>query len=258
MRVLIRRHLALLPCALALFAAPAAPAAPAAAPAPRFGLEVEAGPAWQSRNDVQVPNEAPATRFSLVDAVGRGPWPAARVYLECRLDGRRSLRALYAPLTIEEDGALAAPVTFAGQALAAGPARATYRFDSYRLSYRQRFHEGARWTWWWGFTAKVRDARVALAQDGRQAIKDNTGFVPLLHLAGEWRPAPGWSLALDADALAGGPGRAEDVSLKLGRDVSGRVRLAAGYRLVEGGADVDEAYAFAWLHYLVASARVAF
>lgn len=228
------------------------------AAAPRFGLEVEAGPVWQTRNDVQIPAAAPATRFSLVDAVGRGPWPAARVYLEWRFDDRRSLRALYAPLTITEDGALDAPVVFAGQSLAAGPVHATYRFDSYRLSYRQRFHADERWTWWWGFTAKIRDARVALERDGQRAVKDNTGFVPLLHVAGDWQPAPGWHVSLDADALAGGPGRAEDVAVKLGRDLSDRVRLAAGYRLVEGGADVDEAYAFAWLHYLVASARVAF
>lgn len=232
-------------------------ARPAAA-APRFGLEVEAGPVWQTRNDVQIPAAAPATRFSLVDAVGRGPWSAARVYLEYRLDDRRSFRALYAPLTIEEDGALAAPVVFAGESLAAGPVHATYRFDSYRLSYRQRFHEGDRWTWWWGFTAKIRDARVALERDGQRAVKDNTGFVPLAHLAGDWQMSPGWHLTLDADALAGGPGRAEDVALKVGRDLSDRARLSVGYRLVEGGADVDEAYAFAWLHYLVASARIAF
>lgn len=255
MRAPVRPGFGIGVCALALVAAAAATAWAAA---PRLTLEVEAGPVWQTRNDVQIPNDAPATRFSLVDAVGRGPWPAARAYLEWRLDDRRSLRALYAPLTIEEDGVLAAPVVFAGESLAAGPARATYRFDSYRLSYRQRFHEGDRWTWWWGFTAKIRDARVALERDGQTAIKDNTGFVPLLHLAGDWRPASGWHLSLDADALAGGPGRAEDVALKLGYDVSARVRLAAGYRLVEGGADVDEAYAFAWLHYLVASARVAF
>ncbi len=236
----------------------AAASAPASASAPRLALEVEAGPVWQTRNDVQIPAASPATRFSLVDAVGRGPWTAARVYLEWRFDERRSLRALYAPLTIAEDGELATPVVFAGESLAAGPVRATYRFDSYRLSYRQRFHEGDRWTWWWGFTAKIRDARVALERDGQLAAKDNTGFVPLAHLAGDWRLAPGWHLTLDADALAGGPGRAEDVALKLGRDFSDRARLSVGYRLVEGGADVDEAYAFAWLHYLVASARVAF
>jgi hypothetical protein len=55
------------------------------------------------------------------------------------------------------------------------------------------------------------------------------------------------------DALAGGPGRAVDASVKLYADVGDRWSVAAGYRTVEGGADVDEVYNFAWLHYAVAS-----
>jgi hypothetical protein len=47
--------------------------------APRFVLELEAGPVWQSRNDVQVPNTAEGTRFSLADLAGNGPWPAIRL-----------------------------------------------------------------------------------------------------------------------------------------------------------------------------------
>ena len=63
---------------------------------------------------------------------------------------------------------------------------------------------------------------------------------------------------LDVDAIAGGPGRAEDASLKLARDVGERVQAAVGYRLVEGAADVDAVYTFAWLHYAVGAVRVAF
>ena len=83
--------------------------------------------------------------------------------------------------------------------------------------------------------------------------KDNVGFVPLLHLAGEWRAAPRWRLSLDADALAGGPGRAIDAALKVGYDLRDNLTLQAGYRILEGGADVEETYNFAWLHYAVAS-----
>lgn len=236
-----------------------APPATAAQPAPpRWALELEAGPAWQTTNDVRIPNDESATRFSLVDAVGKGPWTAARAYLTWRLDENDELRALYAPLTIEESAQLAGDVSFAGGAFAAGPAQATYKFNSYRVTYRHRFHEGARWTWWWGGTAKIRDARIALAQDDAVAAKNDVGFVPLLHVSGQWRPAEGWSLLLDVDAIAGGPGRAEDASLKLARDVGERVQAAVGYRLVEGGADVDAVYTFAWLHYAVASLRVGF
>jgi hypothetical protein len=55
------------------------------------------------------------------------------------------------------------------------------------------------------------------------------------------------------DALAGGPGRAEDLSLRLGYDIDERWGLAFGYRTVEGGADVDDVYNFAWFNYAVVS-----
>ena len=36
----------------------------------RFRLEVEAAAGWQARNDVQIPNDASGTRFSIADTVG--------------------------------------------------------------------------------------------------------------------------------------------------------------------------------------------
>lgn len=244
--------------ALLLTAALAA-AATAQADEARFRVELEGGTVWQTVNDVQVPNDGTGTRFSLVDALGKGPWAAGRGYLTWNINERHGLRALVAPLTITDDAVLGGPVEFAGAGFAAGaPTEATYKFNSWRLSYRYRFHAGARWTWWVGFTAKVRDAKIRLEQAGVAAEKTDVGFVPLLHVAGTWRLAPHWALELDVDALAGGPGRAEDAALKLRRHLGERWSLAAGYRLVEGGADVDSVYAFAWLHYAVGSVAVAF
>lgn len=220
---------------------------------PRWSVQIEGGAVWQTRNDVQIPNDATATRFSLSELLGTGPWPAGRVYVTWRAGERHALRALFAPLSITGTGVPDGAIAFAGRTYAPGtPVEATYQFNSYRLSYRYRLHEGDRWTWWTGFTAKVRDAKIELRQGATTSGKDDVGFVPLLHLAGAWRFAPGWRVALDADALAGGPGRAEDVSLTLARDVGTTLTLYGGYRTVEGGADVDEVYAFAWLHYAVA------
>jgi hypothetical protein len=223
-----------------------------AAETPRFTVRIEGGPAWQSLNDVQIPNDAAGTRFSLSDLAGSGPWPAARVYLTWRTGERHALRALGAPFSITETGIPGQPIEFAGAAYASGaPVKATYQFNSYRLSYLYRLYESERWTWWTGFTAKVRDAKIELSQGATTSRKTDLGFVPLLHIAGDWRFAPSWRLGLDADALAGGPGRAEDVALTLGRDFGDAWTLTAGYRTVEGGADVDEVYTFAWLHYAV-------
>ena len=226
---------------------------------PRFLLELEGGPVWQTVNDVQIPNDETGTRFSLVDVIGKGPWPAFRFYATWNINPKHGLRVLLAPLSVTETSTLTDPVNFAGSSFATGvPTEATYQFNSWRLSYRYRFHHGNKWTWWIGFTAKVRDAKIALSQPDVAAEKTDVGFVPLLHLAADWRLSNKWSLNLDADALAGGPGRAEDVALKVRYHFNPKWSLAGGYRTVEGGADVDEVYNFAWLHYAVASVGLAF
>lgn len=225
-------------------------------PTPRLDIEVEAGPVWQSRNAAQIPNDESGTRFSLVPVVGNGPWAAGRAYVTWNLNERHALRLLLAPLSIRESGALVRAVRFAGASYDVGaPVQAEYTFNSYRLTYRYRVRDAVRTTAWVGFTAKVRDATIALEQGATASRKHDVGFVPLLHGAGEWRMTPRWLATMDADALAGGPGRAEDVAVKVGYRATSRLSLHAGYRMVEGGADVPEAYSFAWLHYAVAAVR---
>jgi len=246
------RHLAI-PLAVLVGLGSTGDRAAAQAP-PSWIIELEGGPVWQSYNDVQIPNDGSATRFSLRDLAGAGPWATGRLYVTWNPSERHGVRFMAAPLSISATGVPTEPLSFAGGDYVAGePTEATYTFNSYRLSYRYRFHSGERTTAWVGFTGKIRDAVTALEQGETASRKSNVGFVPLLHLAGEWRMAPRWTTSLDIDALAGGPGRAEDVALELEYDLSDRWTVQAGYRLVEGGADVDEVYAFAWLHYGVVS-----
>ena len=225
----------------------------AAAQTSAVELELEVGPVWQTRNDVEIPNDGTATRFSLSDLLGSGPWAAGRVYLTWNISDRHGVRLLYAPLSVTETGTPDEPLSFAGASYASAPLEATYQFNSYRLSYRWRFHSGEQSAAWLGVTAKIRDASIGLVQDSTASRKDDLGFVPLLHFAGERRFGSRWHAALDVDGLAGGPGRAIDASLKVGYDLDDRWAIRAGYRTVEGGADVDAVYNFAWLHYAAAS-----
>jgi hypothetical protein len=221
---------------------------------PRFVVELEGGPAWQSYNDVEIPNDGSATRFSLSELAGSGPWPAARLYVTWNLGERHGLRLLLAPFSLTESGVPGEQVRFAGGVYEQGEAtQATYTFNSYRLSYRYLWHVGESTTAWVGGTAKIRDAVIALQQGSTSTRKEDLGFVPLLHLAGEWRFSPGWSATLDVDGLAGGPGRAVDAALELGRTLGEQWSAQIGYRMVEGGADVTDVYTFAWLHYGVVS-----
>ncbi len=219
-----------------------------------FVIELEAGPVWQSRNDVQIPNDATGTRFSLVDLVGTGPWPAGRLYLTWNIGRRHALRALLAPLSYTGTGSFDEPVNFAGEAYEPGtPLEGTYKFNSWRLSYRYRFMDRESVQLTIGFTAKVRDAKIELRQGGTTSKDTDVGFVPLLHFAADWQFKRSWRLLFDFDGLAGGPGRAFDAALKLGYDLSDRAAIAAGYRTLEGGADVESVYNFAWFHYAIAS-----
>jgi hypothetical protein len=225
----------------------------------RFQTEIELGPVWQTVNDVQIPNTQEGTRFSLVDLVGRGPFPAGRLYFTWNITERHGLRLLLAPLATTQEGVFDMPVDFAGVRFEAGVSTdATYKFNSYRLCYRYLLFDKSSWSGWLGFTAKIRDAKIELQQQGKSSKKTDLGFVPLLHLAFDYRLADGWCLVMDLDALAGGPGRAEDFALKVGYDFNERWRLALGYRTVEGGADVEEVYNFAWLHYAVLSVQYGF
>ncbi len=208
-------------------------------------LTLELGATWQLRNTVQIPNEPPNTRFGLDELTGDGPYPAGRVMLDWPLGGKHHLRFIIAPLGIEETGTSSEPIVFQDTTFAAGEVRATYRFDSYRATYRYVFHDSADWTWSGGATLNVRDAEIGLKQGDLRRTKSNTGLVPLLALYGEWRFAPGWTGVFDFEGLGAPQGRAIDAALKIGYDVSPRVNLAAGYRFLDGGADNDELYTFA-------------
>lgn len=226
---------------------------------PRFSVELEGGAVWQSLNDIEIPNDDTATRFSAVDVIGKGPRPAGRIYLAWNINDRHGLRALLAPLSITESGPIESELVFAGETYLPGePVEVTYKFNSWRLGYRHRYLRREDLSLWVGFTAKIRDAKIELSQGGTTSRDTDVGFVPLLNLAADWSFTPRWNLLFDFDGLAGGPGRAFDIALKLGYDLGNAWSLTGGYRMIEGGADVDAVYNFAWLHYAVISTAYMF
>lgn len=219
----------------------------------RLSVELEIGPVWQSRNEAAIPGDT-GTRFDLDDITGSGPFPYGRLTLDFALTRRHKIRALVAPLEISERGPLRQDVNFDGQLFQAGAeTKATYKFNSYRLGYRYCLYSDRRFQLHVGATVKIRDAEIRLQQGGRSARKTDLGLVPLLHLDAEWRLRPGWRLVADLDGLAAPQGRAFDFSLKLYRDINRRLSIAVGYRTIEGGADNDSTYTFAWLHQALVS-----
>ena len=211
------------------------------------GLRVDVGvfAANQGRNAVQVPNDAAGTRFDLDALTGEGPYPTARVELSAPLGERSEWRVLIAPLSLSESGVAGAPIRFQGARFASGPIDARYQFNSWRATWRWRWIDRQDLSVKVGLTAKIRDASIRLRQGNVAASKDDTGFVPLLHATFERPLGSGWSLDGDIDALGGGPGYAVDAGLRLARALSPNWSVGASVRVLDGGADSDEVYAFA-------------
>ena len=224
----------------------------------RFDIELEAGPVWQSKNDVRIPGDS-GTRYSFKNLTGDGPYAAGRLSVGWDIRERHGLKFVVAPLRVNGSGTFDKTVSFAGSTFAAGKSTdGNYKFDTYRLGYRYLFLNNPSWRLRAGGTVLVRNAEIELRQNGVTASDSNVGAVPLLSLAAEWSFMDRWEAILDFDGLAGGPGRAFDAAIKLQFDWTDRWRIGAGYRTLEGGVDNDTVYNFAWFHYAFISAGYRF
>ncbi|MHA7880165.1 MAG: hypothetical protein ACX931_10255 [Saccharospirillum sp.] len=222
----------------------------AAAPVSAWQLTLETGPLAFSYNDTQIPNNSNGDRFDLMALTGSGPVPYLRLNLETTLNERHTLRALYAPVSIEGEGNLAETTRFAGETFAPDTATtANYQFNTYRLTYRYTFHDADRWRLGVGLTTLVRDADIRLEQGATEANSDDLGGVPLLHFNALYRVNPDWALEFDIDAAAAPQGRAIDAAWVAEYSASDHWALRAGYRTLEGGGGGGGVYTFAWFHY---------
>lgn len=224
----------------------------------QWELDLETGAAWNTGNDVQIPGDT-GTRFSLAEDFDADPalyWRGQAFY---RWGERNTLRLLAAPLRIESSGRARAEIRFDDAVFPPGTELAgRYRFDSYRLTYRRdMIHRGDR-ILGLGVTAKIRDAAIRVASSDVVAEKSNVGFVPLLNVSLLWPIRPRLQIDVDADALAAPQGRAEDVFAGLRIRLAETAHARLGYRILEGGADNDEVYNFALIHYLAAAFALRF
>lgn len=217
-------------------------------------LEVEGGYAIPGYIDVAIPGDS-GTRFSLTDDLDARNTVAFRVRYGHTFAEKHWVGVLVAPLTVESKGTLDRDIDFNGALFPEGTSvDSTFRFDSYRLSYRYLFYKSDRWSFSFGAALKVRDAAIRLEGGGLESEKTNTGVVPLLSFKLAWTPFDKWHLLMDGEALAAPQGRAEDIIVAAHYDVNRRLTLQAGYRILEGGSDGDEVYTFALFHSAVVGA----
>lgn len=242
-----------------LLAATPGLAAPAFANDKPFSLQLDLGSTWQARNKVQIPNDNEGDKFSLEDVAGSGPWATLRAEGIWSINQKHGIRIVLAPFSYSENGKLDKETRFAGATYSPdSPVKARYTFNSWRLGYRYHLYARTNWDFWIGATLKVRDAGVKLSQEGVSSQDDNVGAVPLLYLAGNYRFDEHWSIAADLDGLAGGPGRAIDFGVRINYQLDNEWQVGLGFRTLEGGADTDDVYNFAWFNTVSLSAAYRF
>ncbi len=224
----------------------------------RWRVDVENGAAISGYNDVRIPGDT-GTMFSLTDDLASDTTYFWRLRADLRIAPKHVLSALVAPLTIHASGTFDQPVAFAGATFAPGvPTTGLYVFNSYRATYRYEPVRRETWMFGIGVTLKVRDAETRLEAGGTSAAKTNVGVVPLVNFKFERRLGARATFQLEGDALAAPQGRAEDIFAGILVHAGKQWSIKAGYRVLEGGADNDEVYTFALVHYLAAGVVVRF
>jgi hypothetical protein len=213
-------------------------------------IDVESGVAFNGYNDVRIPGDT-GSDISLTDDLNAEPSWFWRLRLGLDLGQKHRLSLLVAPLRLEASGSVNRAIDFNGVTFGAGDTLSSrYRFDSYRVTYSYRLLRSRSLDFHLGITAKIRDASIRIESADTSSENSNTGFVPLINFALNWSWSSRFGLLFEGDALAAPQGRAEDLLVAAYGTLSDKLRLRLGYRLLEGGADNDDVYAFALVHYL--------
>jgi len=215
----------------------------------QVNIDIESGAVFTGYNNVRIPGDA-GTLFSLKNDLNANPNAFIRIRAGYTIKSRHTISLLYAPLIVKSNGTTNKQIDFDGVTFPSNTAlNASYKFNSYRITYRYDIVKRKKIEFGLGFTAKIRDAEIALNSEGLAASKKNLGFVPIINFRLNWKINDKIGILFEGDALAASQGRAEDVLLAGTYNFSDQFLIRFGYRILEGGADNDEVYNFALFHY---------
>ena len=213
---------------------------------------------FTEKNDIRIPGDS-GTKFSLSDDLSADTEYTGRLEAGYIHKERDYFGIVIAPLSVDSHGRMDKDVSYAGTTFPAGTdLDATFRFDSYRVTWRRKLVSKETLDVWLGLSGNIRDASITVEGGGQRGEKTNTGFVPLINFLVDWRFSQPWSFRVAGDALVGPQGRAEDVLFALLYDINDATKVFAGYRILEGGADNAEVYTFSLFSFAVAGIEVRF
>lgn len=206
---------------------------------------------YSTRNDVAIPGDT-GDELSFVDDLDSDVVFSPRVEAGYEFAGKHFVGFMASLLRLEAEGKFDRDIMFDDKLFAEGTeVEGKYRFDSYRATYRYYFISNTNMKLGAGLTAKIRDAEITLEGGGQKGGLDNTGFAPLINYYFEWIFSPAFSFFTYGDAAWSPYGRAEDIFIGGLYRINTSAALMAGYRMLEGGSDIDKVYTFSMFHYAV-------
>jgi len=221
-----------------------------------YVINLQGAAVFTEKNDIRIPGDS-GTKFSLSDDLSADTAYTGRLEAGYIHNAKDYFGIVIAPLSVDSHGRVDRDISFAGTTFPAGTdLNATFRFDSYRITWRRKLVAREDLDVWLGVSGNIRDAAITVEGGGQRAEKTNTGFVPLINFLVDWRFAKPWSLRVAGDALVGPQGRAEDVLFGVLYDLNATTKVFAGYRILEGGADNAEVYTFSLFQYAVGGMEV--
>ena len=211
-------------------------------------LELEFGQVKLLKNKIQIP-AASGTIFDTTEVSPTEDY-FYRFNLYWPLQGKHSLKVLYAPLEINQSGKFSKDITYEGEVFSkSNTTNVLYKFNSYRLTYRYQWMDGAILKTYIGFTGKIRDAKTKLSQTGLSKSYTNVGFVPLIYLRADWSPVNWLTFIFEMDALGASQGRAIEGAFKTRLTLNNSLGASLGHRVLEGGADNNKLYTWSLISF---------
>lgn len=214
-------------------------------------IAVESGLVFNQYNDVRTPNgdNDKGTFYSLTNDFKAADFNSfIRAELTYTIIDRHAIQLTAAPLQVSYSSFKDQTIDFAGKVFSGDDIDGRYEFNTYRLSYRYNIVRKPKIRFGLGASLLMRDARIALTQGNVTADDTDLGFVPLISFELKYMPIEKLAFLLKGDALVGPQGRAEDVFLGATYKILDPLEIKLGYRIIEGGANVDQVYNFALFH----------
>ncbi|HRK56953.1 MAG TPA: hypothetical protein PLQ67_05445 [Burkholderiaceae bacterium] len=113
------------------------------------------------------------------------------------------------------------------------PSASATALEDTQATYRYTLLDQTRWAWKVGFKANL-DTFNSLWRSGL-----HTHTAPMLHMRGEAKMSPQWSLSMDADGLLTAKGHALDLGLRVGYHISPSFSLYGGLKLSERNGNAE-------------------